>query len=186
LTIIDRLIIMKPHADVIKASKLKPAKWVSSSYVVSPDYRRLTNSIISYGILSPIVCQPNGTIIDGYHRWTVANEQKIKTVPVMVVDIDDIDAMLLHIDLNRSRGVVIAKFLSRMLKKVIASGKYEYDDLRRKLEMTSDEFDVLADGSLVKMRKIKQHSYSPAWVPIESASGEDIRIERPTGHTEQV
>ena len=52
--------------------------------------------------------------------------------------------------------------------------------------MTSDEFDVLADGSLVKMRKIKQHSYSPAWVPIESTSGEDIRIERPTGHTEQV
>tara|TARA_B100000287_G_scaffold427480_1_gene477191 strand:+ start:2765 stop:3298 length:534 start_codon:yes stop_codon:yes gene_type:complete len=177
---------MVPEIEEIKTSKLKPAKWVSASYVVSPDYRRLTNSIIKYGILSPIVCQKNGKIIDGYHRWTVANEQNIKTVPVVIVDCDDVDAMLLHIDMNRSRGVVVAKYLSRMLKRIIASGKYSYQDLQLKLEMTSDEFDVLADGSLIKMRKIKQHNYSPAWVPIESASGEDIRVERPTGHTEQV
>jgi hypothetical protein len=170
----------------IKTSKLKPAKWVSASYVVSPDYRRLTNSIIKYGILSPILAQKNGKIIDGYHRWTVANEQGISTVPVVIMDIDNIDAMLLHIDMNRSRGTVVAKYLSRMLKRILASGKYSHEDLRHKLEMTSDEFDVLADGTLVKMRKIKQHSYSPAWVPIESASGEDIRVERPTGHAEQV
>ena len=52
--------------------------------------------------------------------------------------------------------------------------------------MTQNEFEVLLEGSLVKMRKIKQHTYSPAWVPIESASGEDIHIERPTGHAEKV
>ena len=52
--------------------------------------------------------------------------------------------------------------------------------------MTLEEFQILLDGSLVKMRKIKQHTYSPAWVPIESASGEDIKIERPTGHSETV
>jgi ParB-like chromosome segregation protein Spo0J len=172
--------------DYIKTSKLKPAKWVSASYVVSPDYRRLTNSIIKYGILSPILTQKNGKIIDGYHRWAVANEQSLDRVPVTIMDIDDIDAMLLHIDMNRSRGIVVAKYLSRMIKRILASGKYNAEELCRKLEMTNDEFDVLADGTLIKMRKIKQHSYSPAWVPIESASGEDIRIERPTGHTEQV
>ena len=51
--------------------------------------------------------------------------------------------------------------------------------------MTYDEFDVLLDGTLIKMRKIKQHTYSPAWVPIESKNGEDLHIERPTGHSEQ-
>ena len=177
---------MTPQTQEIKVSKLKPAKWVSASYVVSPDYRRLTNSIIKYGILSPIICQKNGKIIDGYHRWTVANEQNIKTVPVVVVDCDDVDAMLLHIDMNRSRGIVVAKYLSKMLRRVVASKKYTQNELQQKLEMTDDEFDVLVDGSLIKMRKIKQHSYSPAWVPIESTSGEDIRIESPSGHTEQV
>ena len=172
--------------DLIKTSKLKPAKWTSSSYVVKPDYIRLSGSIVRHGMLSPIIAQKNGTIIDGYHRWTIANEQGIKTVPVTVVDVDNVDAMLLHVELNRSRGVVVAKYLSRMIKRILASGKYEYTELRSKLEMTTEEFDVLADGSLIKMRKIKQHSYSPAWVPIESASGDDIRIERPTGHSEQV
>ena len=54
------------------------------------------------------------------------------------------------------------------------------------MSLTSEEFDILAEGSLIKMRKIKQHTYSPAWVPIESNTGEDIKVERVTGHSEQV
>ena len=97
-----------------------------------------------------------------------------------------VEAMLLHIDLNRYRGVVVAKFLSRLIRRIYQSGKYSDNKLRKKLGMTQNEFEVLLEGSLVKMRKIKQHTYSPAWVPIESASGEDIHIERPTGHSEKV
>ena len=91
-----------------------------------------------------------------------------------------------HIDINRYRGIVVAKHLSRVLQKIYQSGKYGVNELRKKLGMTLEEFQILLDGSLVKMRKIKQHTYSPAWVPIESASGEDIKIERPTGHSETV
>ena len=36
-------------------------------------------------MLHPIVIQKDGTIIDGYHRWTIANEQNMKKVPVNVV-----------------------------------------------------------------------------------------------------
>ena len=45
--------------------------------------------------------------------------------------------------------------------------------------MSSDEFDVLFDGSLIKKRKVKEHIYNKAWVPIESTSSEDFHIERP-------
>tara|TARA_B100000287_G_C20425616_1_gene699351 strand:- start:267 stop:788 length:522 start_codon:yes stop_codon:yes gene_type:complete len=170
----------------VKTRDLKPSDWKSVCYLVKPDYKQLTSSIQKYGILSPLVIIKDGTIIDGYHRWIIANELKIRDVPVVIVEVDKIEAMMLHIDINRYRGIVVAKYLSRVLQKIYQSGKYGVNELRKKLGMTLEEFQILLDGSLVKMRKIKQHTYSPAWVPIESASGEDIRIERPTGHSETV
>lgn len=170
----------------VDTKKVFPAKWRSSCYIVSPDYKRLEKSVETFGFLNPIIIQKNGTIIDGFHRWKIANDNKINKIPVVVVDVDDIDAMLLHIDLNRYRGIVVAKYLSRIIKRILESNKFSYDDLRQRMSMTSEEFDVLADGTLIKMRKIKQHTYSPAWVPIESKNGEDIVIEKPTGHSEQV
>jgi|TARA_B100000902_G_C27307045_1_gene916116 ParB-like chromosome segregation protein Spo0J len=172
--------------DIAKTNDLKPADWRSVCYVVTPDYKQLVACIEKYGVLSPLVILKDGTIIDGYHRWVIANELGIKDLPVIVVKANKVEAMLLHIDLNRYRGVVVAKFLSRLIRRIYQSGKYSDNKLRKKLGMTQNEFEVLLEGSLVKMRKIKQHTYSPAWVPIESASGEDIHIERPTGHSEKV
>jgi len=171
--------------DYCKTSDLRPAKWSSASYIVAPDYKRLSESIRDRGMLHPIVVQKDGTIIDGYHRWTIANEQNMKKVPVNVVKCDDVEAMLLHIELNRYRGMIIAKYLSRLMQAVMQSKRFTEEELRKRLAMSYDEFDILLDGSLIKMRKIKQHSYSPAWVPIESKTGEDIHIEKPTGHSEQ-
>lgn len=170
----------------VNTSDIHPPKWATSCYIVSPDYKRLTKSIDTYGFLNPVVTQKDGTIIDGFHRWKIANELSIPNIPVVVVDVDDIDAMLLHIDLNRYRGIVVAKFLSRMIQRILESNKFSYDALQERMGLTNAEFDLLADGTLIKMRKIKQHTYSPAWVPIESKTGEDIVIEKPTGHSEQV
>jgi len=172
--------------DLANITDIRPAKWTSACYLVSPDYKKMEKSIKQYGILSPIVIQPNGTIIDGFHRWKIANELEIAKIPVVVIDVDDIEAMLLHIDLNRYRSIVIAKYLSNMMVEILQSGRYDHDSLRSRMSLTSEEFDILAEGSLIKMRKIKQHTYSPAWVPIESNTGEDIKVERVTGHSEQV
>lgn len=172
--------------DFVDINTVRPAKWNTSCYIVSPDYKRLSKSIDTYGFLNPITIQSDGTIIDGYHRWVIGNELGAKQIPVVVVDVDDINAMLLHIDLNRYRGIVIAKYLSRMMQRIMESDRFSEDQLRERMGLGQDEFDILLDGTLIKMRKIKQHTYSPAWVPIESKSGEDIIIEKPTGHSEQV
>lgn len=165
---------------------LRPSDWGTACYLVDPDKRQLEESIKTYGILNPIIVQKDGTIIDGLHRVNIASDLGIRNVPIVRLDVDKVEAMILHIDLNRYRSIVVAKSMSRIIKRILNSGKYEYDSLRKRLKMTREEFDVLADGTLIKMRKIKQHSYSPAWVPIESNKSEDIQIERPTGHTEQV
>lgn len=160
--------------------------WRSANYIVTPDFKQLEESIRRYGILHPITLQSNGTLIDGFHRLRIAQNLGMREAPCRYINIDDVEAMLLHIELNRYRGVVIAKFLSQMIITLLNSGRYEYEELRKRMKLTREEFDVLSDGSLIKMRKIKQHSYSPAWIPIESKTGEDIQIERPTGHKEQV
>ncbi len=175
------------QTDSLSCTDLKIGGWATSCYVVRPDYKRLLTSIQTYGVLSPLVVQQGtNTIIDGHHRLKAAQELSSTTVPCITVECDDIEAVLLHIDLNRYRGVVVAKFLSNLIGYILETGAYEYDALRDRMALSKEEFDILADGTLVKMRKIKQHSYSPAWVPVESATGEDIGIERVTGHAEQV
>ena len=165
---------------------LRSANWQTVCYVVQPDKNQLKESIRTYGILSPIVVNKNNVVIDGYARIDIAASLGIVNVPVVRVDVDEVEEMLLHINLNRYRGIVVAKFMSQIIKRILSSRKYTYEDLRKKMRLTSEEFDVLSSGSLIKMRKIKQHTYSPAWVPIESKTGDDIQIERPTGHSEQV
>lgn len=170
----------------VAVTELKRGGWATACYIVSPDYKRLVASISMYGILAPIVTKTDYTIIDGHHRYMAAQELGLSEVPVITVDCSDIDAVLLHIDMNRYRGIVVAKFLSNLIGYILENSDYSYDDLRNRMALSKEEFEILADGSLVKMRKIKQHSYSPAWVPVESASGETMNIEKVTGHSEQV
>ena len=165
---------------------IKTPEWGSSNYLVNPDYKKLKASIEAHGILSPIVVNADNTLIDGKYRVMIAEELGQDWVPATIVNIDTDDAVILHINLNRYRGVVVAKFLSSLIQYILLNGKYEMEELREVLAMTEDEFYILAEGSLVKMRKIKQHTYSPAWVPIESDSSEDIVLQGVTGHKEQV
>lgn len=159
------------------------------TYILKPDQKVLTESLVKYGILSPLIVQAkSNTIIDGHERWMiVANDESIgkryrNKVPVIFVDCDDIDAMLLHLQMNRGRGTLYAKPLSSVFKKIVRSGKYGKSDLRRLLALTADEIDLLFDGSLIKTRNLKEHTYSRAWIPIEAPSNKPVAavtIERP-------
>jgi hypothetical protein len=51
--------------------------------------------------------------------------------------------------------------------------------------MRSEELSLMLDGDLIKTRKISEHNYARAWVPIEAPSNksEDIvLIERPPNY----
>ena len=174
---------------MIAGGSLKPAPY-RATFILKPDQRVLTESMLKYGFLSPIIVQKKSmTIIDGHERHMIAaNEdtivKKLKGhVPVNLVDCDDIDAMLLHVQINRGRGSVYAKSLSSLFKTVVRSGKYNKQDLRRILSMSADEIDLLFDGGLIKTRKLNDHVYSRAWIPVEAPSGKSttdtFTIERP-------
>lgn len=176
------------NIDVISGGVLRPATW-RSTYVLKPDQKVLSQSLSTYGWLSPLVVnQRDNTIIDGHERWMIAGDDRDIAkrdggmVPVQWVDCDDIDAMVLHVQLNRGRGSIHAKPLSALLRKVMRSRKYDETDIRKILSMGREEFDLLLNPGLLKGQKLDDHTYSRAWVPVEAPAGATaptIGIERP-------
>ena len=174
----------------LEIDNVKPAAW-RTGYILRPEYRTLKDSMADYGWLSPIlVRKADYTIIDGFFRWQLASTDKKvakkvgNQIPVILVDCDEVDAMIMHVRMNRSKGQPMAKALSRLVKRIEFTKKYEERDLQNLLGMSYEEFNVLLTGSLLKTRKLKEYKYSKAWVPVEVApegatvSG-SISIERP-------
>lgn len=160
----------------INPTDLKPASW-RSTYIVSPDLAVLARSIVQHGILSPIIArEQDSTIIDGHERYLLSlNNPQIKevtglTVPVVFVNCSEKDAMLLHIQMNRGRGSVVAKKLSSLIRTLFTSESATEQEVCIALNMTLDELDLLVDGTIIKHRAIKNHIYSKAWVPVESST----------------
>ena len=174
--------------DYIDGISLLEAPW-RTTYVLKPDQKVLVGSLLAYGWISPIIVhRKTRFIIDGCERWKIAaDDEKIfkrdrGIVPVVWVDCDEIEAMIMHVRINRGRGQIQAKKLSSLIKKLDRSKKYDHTDLRKIFSMSVDEIDLLFDGGLLKTRKIAKHTYSRAWVPIEAPKGAATpvaSIERP-------
>lgn len=168
---------------------LKPYAWATANHVLNPDFRLLRESLENNGWLAPLVVSGGDNIVDGVHRWSLARDYQTidQQIPVVVVEVDQSEAMVMHIQLNRSRGVPVNKKVSRLVKALLRGGKYDPEDLRMMLRMSADEFDLLADGTLVKMLNVKEHDFSKAWVPVETGGrevGQGISIERPPNKDE--
>lgn len=86
------------------SSPLSTLQWVDRDRVKPNDYNPnkvskqnlelLKQSILTNGWTLPIVVRPDFTIIDGFHRWTVAGEEPLKSmlegkVPVVIVEHKD-------------------------------------------------------------------------------------------------
>lgn len=159
-----------------------------TNYVLKPDMDLLKLSLKDFGWLQPIIVRAaDSRIIDGAHRWIAAQDEKVakklgSAVPCVIVDCDEIDAMVMHIRMNRARGEIFARPFSKLMRKIVLSDKYDPEELEDILVMSVDEVDLMLSGGLLKQRKIPEHTYSRAWVPVEAPDKkqiETVAIERP-------
>lgn len=173
----------------VSIESIRPADW-RATHMLKPDLKLLSQSMIENGWLYPVVVRKDdSTIIDGFHRWLVAkNDPEFRkkhgstTIPIVSVKVDLIDAMVMHVRLNRTRGILLAEYVSYIVNDALKSRKYSEMEMRRLLAMTADELSVLRDGSLLKHRNIAEHEYSKAWVPVEVPAGEEtptVDFEKP-------
>lgn len=138
--------------------------------VSEENLKLLTQSILTNGWALPIVCRKDYTIIDGYHRWTVAGREPLKTmldnkVPVVIVDhkehAEDIYGTVTH---NRARGVHLLEPMKAIVKELLDSGK-SVEEISKELGMRPEEVFRLSDFSredFLNMMVAGNTSYSPA------------------------
>jgi hypothetical protein len=72
---------------------------------------------------------------------------------------------------------------SKIIRALNRSGKFSISDYKTLLSMGNEELSLMLDGDLFKTRKLKEHNYARAWVPIEAPRGSvensSIEIESP-------
>jgi len=151
---------------------LSTLEWVDRSRVIPNNYnpnkvpvenlRLLTQSIFKNGWTQPIVVRPDMTIIDGFHRWTIAGpdwtyipEDYDATihqllggkVPVVQVKHEDeagnIYGTVTH---NRARGTHLLEPMKAIVKRLIDDGK-SVNEISKQLGMKPEEVFRLSDFS---------------------------------------
>lgn len=156
---------------------LQSPSW-RATYVLRPELAVLAQSLHQYGWLMPLVVrQQTMELIDGYHRWLAVKTDKTLTrkmgreIPCILVKCDETQAMMMHLQLNRGRGLVSGEGTSHIVRELLKSRRYTREQLRHVLAMSSDEISLMIDSTLIKHLNIPSHNYSKAWVPIEAPAG---------------
>ena len=135
----------------VDRDKLKPNNY-NPNKVSEENLALLIQSIQVNGWTLPIVCRPDYTIIDGFHRWTVSGREPLKTqlggkVPVVIVKHDDeAEDMYGTITHNRARGTHMLEPMKAIVKKLLDEGKTA-KEIGKQLGMKPEEVFRLSDFS---------------------------------------
>jgi ParB-like chromosome segregation protein Spo0J len=135
----------------VDREKLKANDW-NPNKVSRENLDLLVKSILSNGWTLPIVCRPDYTIIDGFHRWTVSGEEPLKTqlkgkVPVVIVKHDDASGDVYGtVTHNRARGTHLLEPMKNIVKRLIEQGK-SIKEIGKELGMKPEEIFRLTDIS---------------------------------------
>lgn len=152
---------------------LSSLQWVDRDSLKPNDYNPnkvseenlalLTQSIEVNGWTLPIVVRPDYTIIDGFHRWTVAGREPLRSrlggkVPVVIVKHDDrAEDMYGTITHNRARGTHMLEPMKAIVKELLDGGK-SVKEIAKQLGMKPEEVFRLSDFSKEEFIKMMANS----------------------------
>ena len=160
--------LLKPVSNVLIVDRnmLKPNDY-NPNKVVEQNLELLIQSILTNGWTLPIVCRPDYTIIDGFHRWTVSGREPLKTklggkVPIVIVDHqdnrdEDIYGTITH---NRARGTHLLEPMRKIVQELLSNGK-TVPEICKQLGMGKEEVFRLSNFSredFLDMMAGKQYS----------------------------
>lgn len=160
----DRIMIPSTTQQWVDRALLKPNNY-NPNKVSKQNLELLTQSIFSNGWTLPIVVRTDYTIIDGFHRWTVAGPEW-KYVPkseredrrtlyerlggkVLITVVDhknhsgDIYGTVTH---NRARGTHLLEPMKAIVKELLDAGN-SVDEISAQLGMKPEEIFRLSDFS---------------------------------------
>lgn len=170
----DRIMgLMK--TDPISRIEWKPAELLTANgwnpnYVMDAELRLLETSIDRNGWIQPILITPKDLVIDGFHRWRLAQDSKILKakyggfVPTVTLDITEGEAMMLTVRINRAKGIHAALRMSGLVRALLEKG-YEREQIARGIGATLDEVDTLSHEDVFALKGTRDYRYSQSWKP---------------------
>ncbi|AIG81270.1 gp5 (plasmid) [Amycolatopsis japonica] len=172
------------HLQWVDADQLDPNSW-NPNRVHDAELKLLARSMLETGWIQPLLVNPDGLIIDGFHRWRLSSnggvdghgkwkrlaaqvrERWSGRVPVAVLDVDRPTAMLMTIRINRAKGTHVAVSMSEIVRELIEVHAMDPQQIATEMGATLDEVNLLAQDGVFAVKGIKNWAYSPAWYPAE-------------------
>jgi len=140
----------------LRASEYNPRSWSKEAI------EQLKESIRRFGLVDPFVANsaPNrkNIIIGGHFRWTTAKELGIKMVPVVYVNIPDIEREKeLNLRLNKNTGEWDWNLLADFNESFLSNIGFSSEDLDEVfgIDETPEEFDLAKELAKLNIQKIE-------------------------------
>jgi len=150
--------------------KLKPNNY-NPNKVAPPELKLLKISILEDGWTQPIVVNPDYTIVDGFHRWTVSGHKEIYAltdgkIPTVMVETKDVSQQkMATIRHNRARGTHGVLAMSDIITSMVEEGITGQEIIKR-LGMEKEEVvRLLFRSGIPKSEVFKDAEFSKAWKP---------------------
>tara|TARA_R110000796_G_scaffold21344_1_gene62875 strand:+ start:10467 stop:10964 length:498 start_codon:yes stop_codon:yes gene_type:complete len=158
-----------------KITWLNRDKIVPNNYnpnkVAPTELKLLKTSILEDGWTQPIVINPDFTIVDGFHRWTVSGDKDIfeltegKVPTVMVEPKNKSHQQMSTIRHNRARGTHGVLEMSNIVTDMVSEGVTGKEIIKR-LGMEKEEVvRLLFRAGIPKSDVFKDSEFSKAWEP---------------------
>lgn len=152
------------HRDTLKPNDYNP------NAVAPPELTLLKTSIKEDGWTQPIVANPDMTIVDGFHRWTVSGHPEIYEltggfVPVVVLEPKDASHQKMStIRHNRARGRHGVLQMGSIVQSMLDEG-LSIPEVCKRLSMEREEVIRLTSTQGVMAHPDLDKPYNKAWEP---------------------
>jgi hypothetical protein len=152
----NNLKIQYINTDLLLPSAYNPRKW-NQAQIDS-----LTESVKRFGLVDPIIC--NGapdrlnTVIGGHFRLKIAKDLNIETVPVVYINIPDIEKEKeLNLRLNKNQGEFDLELLKDFEEEFLLDVGFNSEELDEIFEIESNPeiFDLKKELDKLKINEVK-------------------------------
>jgi DNA modification methylase len=141
-----------PQVELIPISDLK-VDGENPNRMTERQREALSTSMDRYGFIIPIITNKDLLIADGEQRWEVAKERGMAEVPVVKLDVEDVDRRLLRQVLNKLKGQHREELDAQEFLRIVEAG--EQDTLQALISLS--ERDVQRYLDLVKDPKEEEY-----------------------------
>ncbi|MDD3346452.1 ParB/RepB/Spo0J family partition protein [Oscillibacter sp.] len=123
-------------------------------------FEELTESVRSYGVLSPLLARPKGEgyeLLSGHRRRLAALKLGLETVPVLVREMSDDEAVVLMVDSNLQRENLLPSEKAFAYKMKLDALKHQGRATSRQLVGKFESADFIGDNTGESGRTIQRY-----------------------------